>query len=114
VVKKIFITARFEGIHQYTDAPEEVSFLRYPHRHIFHVRITIEVFHNERDLEFIMVKREVGKFINGNYNISSGKSCETMAEELYHHIRKLYGQNRRVSVEVNEDNENGLIVRDVI
>ena len=33
-----------------------VSF-RYKHRHIFHFKVWIEVFHDDRDIEFIQFKR---------------------------------------------------------
>ena len=31
----------------------DVSFLGTPHRHIFHFKVYIEVFHDDRDIEFI-------------------------------------------------------------
>jgi len=34
-----------------------MAFLRFDHRHIFHVTVWIEQFHNERDVEFILFKR---------------------------------------------------------
>ena len=39
----IVVRTSFEGIHQYTNAPEEVDFLRHPHRHMFYVEAEIEV-----------------------------------------------------------------------
>ena len=51
----IYVTTQFEGVHRYKDAPDEVSFLRDYHRHIFKVKLAIEVMHNERDIEFIML-----------------------------------------------------------
>ena len=59
----IWVTFRKEGIHKYPAALDDpklatgdeydVSFLGYPHRHIFHFKVGIEVFHNDRDIEFI-------------------------------------------------------------
>ena len=57
--KYIFVTFQKEGIHRYPDAPEGVEFLRHPHRHMFHFRVEIEVFHDDRDIEFILFKREL-------------------------------------------------------
>ena len=61
--KMIWVTFRKEGIHKYPAALDDpklatgdeydVSFLGVPHRHIFHFRIWIDVFHNDRDIEFI-------------------------------------------------------------
>ena len=65
--RQIWVTFRREGIHKYpaaltdpklnTKDEYDVSFLGYPHRHIFHFRVAIEVFHNDRDIEFIQFKR---------------------------------------------------------
>ena len=57
VKKNIWVTFQKEGIHKYPDAPDEVDFLRYPHRHIFHFKVQIEVFNDDRDIEFFIFKR---------------------------------------------------------
>jgi len=36
---EIFVTFSFEGEHCYPDAPDEVSYLRNVHRHLFNVRV---------------------------------------------------------------------------
>ena len=55
--KLIWVTFQKEGIHKYPDAPEGVEFLKYPHRHMFKFRVAIQVFHDDRELEFILFKR---------------------------------------------------------
>src|SRR5210317_2207472 len=65
--RMIWVTFRKEGIHKYPaalDDPnlatgdwDDVSFLGYPHRHIFHFKVWLEVFHDDRDVEFIQFKR---------------------------------------------------------
>jgi len=65
--REIWVTFTKEGVHKYPGADtdpmlatgdwDDVSFLGYPHRHIFHFRVCIEVFHNDRDIEFIQFKR---------------------------------------------------------
>ena len=69
--KLIWVTFRKEGIHKYPAALDDpslatgdeydVSFLGYPHRHIFHFKVAIEVFHDDRDIEFIQFKRWLEK-----------------------------------------------------
>ena len=59
----IWITTSMEGFHAYPDAPDEVAFLRNRHRHLFHFRVYIEVFHDDREIEFFMFKRDVEKMI---------------------------------------------------
>lgn len=100
----IWITTSFEGYHSYKDAPDEVSFLKNKHRHIFHIKVWIEIFHNDRDIEFILFKRFVDNFIKDNdFN---NHSCEMISDDLYKYIIAKYS-NRQIQIEVSEDNENG-------
>ena len=63
-VKYIWVTFRKEGIHKYPDAPKGVTFLKFPHRHIFHFKVKLEVFHDDREVEFILFKREIEKMFD--------------------------------------------------
>lgn len=111
--KFIFVTTQFEGFHRYPNAPEEVAYLRELHRHTFHVRATIEVYHDDRELEFIIVKHRLNKQISALQEVMKAEtSCEFMADYLYNWIKDTYGKERSVVVEVNEDNENGSFVGD--
>ena len=112
-LRQIWVTFIKEGIHKYPAALEDprladVSFLGHPHRHIFHFRVSISVFHNDRDIEFIQFKR----WLEGLYNSSDAvleldyKSCEMIADDLYRQINLKY-PGRHVSIEVSEDGENG-------
>lgn len=106
VGRTIFVQFTKEGIHKYPDAPEGVVFLRNPHRHIFHFRVTVDVFHNDRDIEFILFKRELENQYTGGTLEMNHKSCEMLAEELIGYISTTY-PGRNISVEVSEDGENG-------
>jgi len=109
--RTIFVTFQKEGIHKYPAAATNpklasVSFLGSPHRHIFHFRVTLDVFHNDRDVEFIMFKREL-EALYGNGTLQMDyQSCEMLAEGLIEYIAKAY-PDRNISVEVSEDGENG-------
>lgn len=109
--RTIFVTFQKEGIHKYPAAAvdhalESVSFLGFPHRHIFHFRVTMDVFHNDRDVEFIMFKREL-EALYGNGTLQMDyQSCEMLAESLIEYISAKY-TNRKISVEISEDGENG-------
>lgn len=120
MLKKIsnFITVTFqkEGTHRYPDALtnpalatgdwDDVSFLGHPHRHIFHFRVSIEVFHEDRDLEFIQVKRRIERWFQvGSLNIDH-KSCEMLSDDLAIHIAAQW-PGRRFKISVYEDGENG-------
>lgn len=108
--KQTFICVKFgkEGIHRYPDAPDDVEFLRYPHRHIFHFTVTIEVFHDDRDIEFIRFKRELEALYSDNILDIDYMSCEMLADDLADYISEHY-PDRRLKIEVFEDDENGAI-----
>lgn len=114
VDRRIVVTFAKEGIHCYPEAATnvalaDVKFLSYPHRHIFHHRVELEVFENNRDVEFIQFKRWLESLYDTGSLQLDYKSCEMMAEDLIKHIITKY-PNRTVRVEVSEDNENTGIV----
>ena len=107
----IWVTFQKEGIHKYPAALEDpelgtVSFLGYPHRHMFHFRVELEVMHDDRDVEFIMFKRELEELYSFGTMELDYKSCEMMARELAEYIRDKY-PDRDIVIEVSEDGENG-------
>lgn len=115
--RQIWVTFRKEGIHKYpaalTDpALADVQFLGYPHRHQFHFRVWIDVFHNDRDVEFIQFKRWCESLYNSDNSVLSldYKSCEMMADDLYIQIAQRY-PGRVVHIEIAEDGENGALIR---
>ena len=117
--RKIFVTFQKEGIHCYPAAATDpmlatgdqydVSFLGSPHRHIFHFRVTIDVFHNDRDIEFIQFKRWLENLYKDSILALDYKSCEMIADDLYIQIAARY-PNRAVTIEVSEDGENGCVI----
>ena len=118
--KMIWVTFRKEGIHKYpaalndpslaTGDEYDVSFLGYPHRHIFHFKVWINVTHNDRDIEFIQFKRWLEKLYNEGTMSLDYKSCEMMSDELHAQIQAKY-PGREVWIEVSEDGENGSFIK---
>lgn len=114
--KMIWVTFRKEGIHKYpaaltdpnlaTGDEYDVSFLGYPHRHVFHFKVAIEVFHDDRDIEFIQFKRWLENLYKDAILALDFKSCEMIAEDLYSQITARY-PGRAVWIDVSEDGENG-------
>lgn len=112
----IWVTFRKEGVHVYpaagTDAKlatgdaRDVSFLGYPHRHIFHFRVELQVWHNDRDVEFIQFKRELESLYTDGTLQLNHKSCEMLAEDLAGYITTRFPM-RDLDIEVSEDGENG-------
>lgn len=108
IKKFVYVTFQKEFIHQYIDAPKEVEYLRYPHRHIAHITAKIEVFNNDREIEFIMLKHWLEKSLE--IDKLTNRSCETIAETILIAIQAKYGKNRDAEITVSEDDENGAIL----
>ena len=120
--RRIWVTFRKEGIHCYpaaatdprlnTAGEYDVSFLASPHRHIFHFRVWIDVWHNDRDIEFIQFKRWLESLYSGQGAVLAldWKSCEMIADDLYTQIAARYPE-RAVWIEVAEDGENGCLIK---
>lgn len=118
-MRTIFVRFQKEGIHKYPAAATDpnlatgdeydVSFLATPHRHIFHFEVTIEVFHNDRDIEFIQFKRWLENQYSQGILALDYKSCEMISDDLYEVIATRY-PNRNIVITVSEDNENGATI----
>ena len=104
----IWVTFRKEGIHKYPGAVDlpGVEFLANEHRHIFHFRIELQVWHDDREVEFILFKRELEALYSEGTLQLDNKSCEMMADDLADYIKKKY-PGRNIVIEVSEDGENG-------
>lgn len=110
----VWITFQKEGIHKYPAAASDpklaaVSFLANEHRHIFHFRVELEVFHDDREVEFILLKREIEGLYNSGTLQLNNMSCEMIARELLSYIETYY-PGRDCRVDVSEDNENGCVL----
>jgi hypothetical protein len=125
--RQIWVTFQKEGIHKYpaaltdpmlaTGDEYDVSFLGFPHRHIFHFRVWIDVFSTDREIEFIQFKRWLENLYRGTDNNTKNsvlaldyKSCEMIADDLYLQIAGKY-PGRNVWIEVAEDGENGCLIK---
>ena len=112
--RMIYVTFRREGIHRFplagTDPKfADVAFLANEHRHIFHFNVSIEVFHNDRDIEFIQFKRWLESLYQGTLELNF-KSCEMISDDLYEVIASRY-PGRDIEITVSEDGENGATIR---
>lgn len=117
----VIVKFQFEGMHQWKDAPSpdpkdpagppammDITFLRQRHRHIFHVTAKKEVRHDDRDIEFIQLKRQMLKLwgTNGVAKELGGQSCEMIAKKMMEQFNLDYCC-------VMEDGENGAeIIKD--
>jgi hypothetical protein len=110
---KRYIWTTFEkvGIHCYPAAAwdlhlEKVKYLSLDHRHLFKFKVQISVTHNDREIEFILLKEWLESLYSDKVLQLNHKSCEMMAEELFGQINDKY-PSRNVIIDVSEDGENG-------
>ena len=120
--KTITVKTSFEALHKWATAPDEVAFLRNPHRHIFGVTAVLNVEHGDRALEFFCVKVKIENaihdafFASEDIQLTDGelahnlgypiieKSCEDIAEMLFKGLYPYFPT--LVSITVDEDGEN--------
>lgn len=101
--REIIVSTRITGLHYWAEAPEEVEFLRFPHRHVFHVKVGIPVLHNDREREFFIEQGKLEAALSDHWsnNPDNVGSCEMICEAILNtltHVRW---------VQVEEDGENG-------
>jgi hypothetical protein len=106
----VIVKLGVEGVHCFPKAAElfpKVAFLADEHRHIFYVTAAKKVNHDDRDVEFILFKRDIANYLHHTYYSEAkgllqfhSKSCEMIAKELLVKFECEW-------VEVWEDNENG-------
>lgn len=112
VLNQIGVKFQKEGIHKYPAALEDpnladVSFLGYPHRHMFYFQVAIQVFHEDREIEFIQFKRWLLSLYEGTLQLDY-RSCEMLSDELAAQIEARY-PGRVVTISIYEDDENGSV-----
>jgi|TARA_R110000744_G_scaffold153214_1_gene267575 hypothetical protein len=111
----IIVKLQVEGTHNWPQASDfepTMEYLEYQHRHMFYIVAKKEVFHDDRDVEFIVFKRKIKKYLKSVYYNETidccdfgSQSCEMLAHELYEKFSLCY-------CSVSEDNENGAEVYD--
>lgn len=96
----------FEGYHRWKNAPDRRDYLRNRHRHLFHVKVIVEVKHDAREIEY----HDLLDFIKVKKPLELGNmSCEQVATQIAWALNKEYPK-RNIEVRVMEDGENGAII----
>ncbi|MGI9554817.1 MAG: hypothetical protein ACR2M6_02480 [Vampirovibrionia bacterium] len=80
-LKNVYCTFTFEGKHCWPDAYkyEGIEFLSLKHRHMFHAKVIVSVNHNDRDVEFILMKRYLQEYVGNLPKDLHSSSCEMLA-----------------------------------
>lgn len=114
--RTIWVTFQRAGFHRYPAAEwdrqlADVSYLAQRHRHLFRFRVSIEVWHNDRELEFHQVLNYCESLFSTGALEIDYKSVEMLADDLYLKLVDRYGTQRRMEIEVSEDGECGCVIR---
>ena len=118
---KAFVWTSFvkEGYHCFPEAgvlPEfktgdeyDVSHLANKHMHYFHFKVYISVNHDNRDIEFIQLRRWLISLYDDNTLELNNKSCEMIARDLCLAIDTRW-PGASIIVDVSEENISGAMV----
>jgi len=102
---KTYVEVRvpFRAYHQWKQAPEKRKYLSHPHPHNFEVRVEIEVFHEDREVEFHDLQDLIYSLVKDFKTINS---CEHLATHLLTRLQIKF-PGRDIQVEVWEDESCG-------
>jgi len=110
----IWVTFQRVGFHYYSHAAideslQDVSYLGDKHRHLFKFKVQIEVFHNDRELEFHQVLNYCESLFEKQIDIDF-RSVEMLANDLYNQLAIKY-LDRDMIISVSEDGECGCLIK---
>src|SRR6516162_3307484 len=83
----IFVRLTVPGFHAWPDAPHHRAYLRFSHRHMFHIEVRCEVTHDDREIEYHdlmdLTRGFVAESAETTETCSFGSmSCEQIARRL--------------------------------
>ena len=108
----IQIAAQVDGLHHWPNADAPDSYLGEPHRHLFVVTVTLQVFHDDREIEINAAARWLTALLptltdiprTGDGPIDFGaQSCERLAARVAEELKQRHGIHRAITVTVLED-----------
>lgn len=110
----IWVTFQKKGLHLYPAAKDDlqlndVRYLGNEHRHLFQFKVSIQIFHDDRDIEF----HQFLNWLESLYETGSLQlnhfSCEMISDNLYTKITKKFPK-RDIEIDISEDGECGSII----
>lgn len=104
--KIVILDFEIEGFHNYPTPPKQVEFLKYPHRHIFQVKVGLKVTDSDREREIFIEQDNLKHYLGEAYGVPcdfGSMSCELIAEEILTFAQ----DDGCVWVEVLEDGKGG-------
>lgn len=116
--KKTFVYCTFqqEGYHCYPEADKlpstatgdeyDVSHLALRHFHYFNFKVHVEVSHENRDIEFIQLRRKIMNLYKEGQLELNHKSCEMMSDDLWETLSEWYPHSA-IKIDISEEGING-------
>lgn len=109
--RMIWVTFQKSGFHKYPQAAtdpalSDVSYLGQKHRHLFKFKVAIEIFHNDRELEFHQVLNFCESLYAEKTLDVDFKSVEMIADDLFDILALKYPK-RKIIIDISEDGECG-------
>jgi hypothetical protein len=109
--RDIWVTFSKKGYHYFPQAAtdeqyKDVNYLGNKHRHLFKFRVGIEVFHQDREIEFHQFLNWLESLFDTSTIDINSKSVEMLSDDLFEKIAEKY-PNRKVIIEISEDGECG-------
>lgn len=106
----VWVTFQRQGFHVFPAAATEpvfadVKYLGNRHRHLFKFRVEIQVWHNDREIEFHQLLNYCESLLGTQVELNN-KSVEMLADDLFDVLAVRY-PGRDMVIEVSEDGENG-------
>ena len=121
MTKKTFVYTRFikEGYHAFPEAATDpkyvtgdsmdVSHLGTRHFHYFYFKVWVEVSHNNRNVEFIQLRRWLESLYSSGSLELNNQSCEMLSDALYEKVHEKYPSSE-IRIDISEDDINGALV----
>lgn len=112
----VFAQATLHATHNWPEAAQSlptVGFLSHEHYHAFDVEVEIEVHHDDRELEFIVLSQQLRTFLEQSFTVYNGlrrlgrTSCEGLCRLVVQWLRTMYDDGRWCKVTTREDGRLG-------
>jgi hypothetical protein len=112
--RMIWVTFSKKGYHYFPAAAideqfSDVNYLGNKHRHLFKFKVAIEVYHQDREIEFHQFLNWLESLFDTSTIDINSKSVEMLSDDLFDKIAEKYPQ-RKVAIEISEDGECGCCI----
>lgn len=118
IKKKTFVYCTFqkEGYHYFPGADtnpvyatggwDDVRHLGLKHMHYFNFKVWVEVSHNNRQIEFIQLRRWIENLYSTGTLELDHQSCEMLSDALYEKLSERY-PGMEIRIDISEEGING-------